>query len=282
VDYIGPYRLLKLIRAGNATHVWEAMNSVDNKRVAIKSLQPEHRKNKNEIATLKHEYTVGKTLDHPNVNPVSEYNVAREIPYVVMDYFNAPNLKQSIRLVPELIKEHLTDIIKQAASGLHHLHEQGWIHRDVKPDNFLISDKAQVRLIDFAIGQKIKKKSALGGLFGGKAKIMGTRSYMSPEQIRGEHLDRQADIYSFGCVAFELCVGRAPFTGNTADELLNKHLRAPIPAISSLNKEVTSDFSKLIMRAMSKKAEKRPATLKEFLKDFDKIRVFAQVKKAEG
>ncbi len=280
MDYIGPYRLLKLIRAGSTTHVWEAMDSVDHTRVALKSLQPEFRRDKEQIASLRHEYTVGRTLDHPNINRVRDFNIVRDIPFVVMDYFAAPNLKQSIRQHPKRVKSHLESIIKQAALGLGHLHEKGWIHRDIKPDNYLMDEECSVRLIDFAISQRLKKKSKLGSLFGGKNKIMGTRSYMSPEQIRGEHLDRQADIYSFACVIFELCTGRAPFTGTSADELLNKHLRSPIPALKSINPHVTSEFSQLIARLMSKKPEQRPASIEEFLQELDTIRVYLPVKKA--
>ena len=213
MDYIGPYRLLKLIRSGSRTHVWEAMNSADNQRVAIKSLQPDYRKDRQELTALKHEYEVGSSLDHANINRVFEFDVTRGVPYVVMDYFNAPNLKQSIRQFPDRVRENLVSIVEQAAAGLQHLHERGWIHRDIKPDNYLMDETCEVRLIDFAISQKIKKKSALGSLFGGKAPIVGTRSYMSPEQIKGEHLEPSSDIYSLGCVIFESLLSTRPVYG---------------------------------------------------------------------
>lgn len=274
MDHIGPYRLLKLIRAGSATHVWEAMNPADNKRLAIKSLQPDYCKDKNEIAGLKHEHAVGSTLDHPNVNPVFEYDMVRDVPFVVMNYFKAPNLKQSIRQFPELVAEFREQIIRQAAAGLHHLHEKGWVHRDVKPDNFLMNDKGEVRLIDFALGTKLKAKSKLGGMFGGKSKkIVGTRSYMSPEQIRGEHVGRQADLYGLACVIFELFAARPPFTGTNANDLLTKHLRAPIPALASVTEDVTPEFSRLVTKAMAKKAEKRHDTVADFLEELDSIRM---------
>ena len=93
------------------------MNPADNKRLAIKALQPDHRKDKGEITGLKHEYAVGSTLEHPNVNPVFEYDDVRGMPFVVMNYFKAPNLKQAIRADPERIVEDCESIIKQAASG---------------------------------------------------------------------------------------------------------------------------------------------------------------------
>ncbi len=280
MDHIGPYRLLKLIRAGGTTHVWEAMDPVEHQRVALKSLQPDYRNDKTEIASLRHEFAVGRTLHHPNVNSVRDFNIVRGIPFVVMDYFNAPNLKQSIRQNPEQIKENLESIVRQMAAGLDHLHEQGWLHRDIKPDNYLIGDQSDVRLIDFAICQKIKKKSALGALFGGKTKnIMGTRSYMSPEQIRGEHLDPYSDIYSLACVIFELCCGRAPFTGSTADELLTKHLRSAPPSIASINRDISPEFSRLVVSMMAKDPAQRPQSISEFLEQLDKIRMFTAAKR---
>ncbi len=273
VDFIGPYRLLKLIRAGHATHIWEAMDSLDHERVALKSLQSDYHSDKHEIAILRHEFSVGSTLDHPNVNPVKKFDTARNVPFVVMDYFPGLNLKQAIRQIADQVDECLTEIILQAGAGLEHLHERGWIHRDVKPDNFLMNEAGEVRLIDFAIGQKIKKKSGFGSLFAGKAPIMGTRSYMSPEQIRGEFIDQRADVYSFACVMFELAVGRPPFTGNTADDLLRKHLRNSPPAIASFNSKITPDFSKLVTKMMSKKPEKRPETMAEVLDAIKKMRV---------
>lgn len=276
MDHIGPYRLLKLIRAGAKTHVWEAMDPADNKRIAIKALQPDHCQDKHEIATLRHEYTVGHTLEHKYVNSVREYNVHRDIPYVVMDYFAAPNLKQAIRESPKLCREHFPEILKQCALSLGHVHEKGWIHRDIKPDNYLMDAEANVRLIDFAIAIKVKKKpSGIGKMFASKSAIMGTRSYMSPEQIRGDHLDPSADIYSLGCVLFELLAARPPYTGSSADELLKKHLRAPIPVLTSIDSQVTDSFSKLITKMLAKKPEHRPQSIKQVVKAANKIRIFS-------
>lgn len=270
-DYIGPYRLLKMVRAGKATLIWEAMNSADNERVALKSLQPSHVSNKAEVSGLRHEHAVGKHFDHRAVNRVREFNVARGVPYVVMDFFNAPNLKQCMREFPDRIERFREPIIRQAAEALQHVHEKGWVHCDVKPDNFLLDEQGQLKLIDFAIAQRIKK--GLGKLLAGKSAVQGTRSYMSPEQIRGESVDPRSDIYSLGCVLFELLGGRPPYTANSPDELLTKHLRSPIPSLAAFCDQITPEFAQLVGRMIAKKPDERPASMQDFLYELDKISI---------
>jgi serine/threonine protein kinase len=169
------------------------------------------------------------------------------------------------------MRQQLPAIIRQAADGLHYLHTQGWLHRDVKPDNFLVNDTGLVKLIDFAIAER--PKSGWAKLLSGRAKIQGTRSYMSPEQIRGERLDVRSDVYSFGCMLYELFSGRPPFTGGNPDELLQKHLSSPVPVLPASSGEVSSEFAHLVSRMMSKKRELRPASMQEFMDTLGTMRV---------
>ena len=152
-NYIGSYRLLKLVRAGASCQIWEAISEVDNRRCALKTLQDEHRTNKEEIALLKHEYTVGHELHHPCVIEIYDFDIAKGIPYLALEYFESNNLKQWLRLDSDdrHLRRLLPGIIRHAAEGLHYLHQHGWVHRDVKPDNFLVNDAHEVKLIDFAI-----------------------------------------------------------------------------------------------------------------------------------
>jgi serine/threonine protein kinase len=163
------------------------------------------------------------------------------------------------------------------ADGLYYLHTQGWIHRDVKPENYLVSPEGDVKLIDFALAQK--QKGSLARMLSGKGKIQGTRSYMSPEQIRGKPLDPRADVYSFGCSIHELVGGKPPFTGSDTNELLMKHLRTPAPPLVVIDKNVTSEFSGLVQRLLSKKPDDRPESMEMFLREFRKIRVFKEMPK---
>ena len=153
-----------MMRQGKTCQIWEAIRDADNHRCVLKVLREEFRNDKNEIAQLKHEYVIGSTLDHENCIEIYEYDVARGIPFVVIEYFRSLNLKQWIR-EPDAQRSWLPSIIEQSALGIDHLHSAGWIHCDLKPDNLLVNDEAKIKLIDFAIGQKQKK--GLGRLLGG-------------------------------------------------------------------------------------------------------------------
>jgi serine/threonine-protein kinase len=152
------------------------------------------------------------------------------------------------------------------------MHEKGWIHCDIKPDNFLVNDDGEVKIIDFTISQRSKR--SLLSYLGIKAPVKGTRSYMSPEQIRGQPLDGRSDVYSFACVLFELLCGRTPFTGSSPNELLERHLKSSIPSVIVYNKNVTRDCADLLRRMMAKKRESRPKTMWEVLQEFKNIQVF--------
>jgi len=270
-DFLGPYRLIRLVRAGQQTQVWETVKDGETERIAMKLLVRDQIKNKEEIAQLKHEAMVGVPLQHPNIIDIYEFNFEYELPFVAMELFNARNLKQDLREQSDRIAHLVPDIIKQAAEALGYLHLKGWVHCDVKPDNFLVKDDGTLKLIDFSIAQKAKK--GLGGLFGGR-KIQGTRSYMSPEQIRGRAMDPRSDIYSFGCVMFELLAGRPPYTAVNPNELLTKHLKAAIPSLATMNEAVTPEFTALVQKMMSKERDQRHPDMNTFLKEFHSIRVY--------
>jgi serine/threonine protein kinase len=116
-------------------------------------------------------------------------------------------------------------------------------------------------------------------MFRKRGTIRGTRSYMSPEQIRNEALDARADVYSLGCVMYELLHGRPPYSGENPNDLLNKHLKAPVPNIQVHNNKVTSDLAVLLRRMMAKDKDQRPESMKQLLKEFSSLRVFKPVAK---
>jgi serine/threonine protein kinase len=277
-DFLGPYRLVRLIRVGHTCQVWEAAKTDDTTRYVLKVLRPDLRKDKAELAAMKVEFDCGKALKHPNIIRIYDHKTDGEAPYLVMEHFEHNNLKLWLRNGPLAVAHLALKIIEQSAEALFYMHSEGWIHCDVKPDNFLVSDEGEVKLIDFAISQK--QKSGLSAMLSFGKKVQGTRSYMSPEQIRGKNLDPRSDLYSYGCVLFELLTGKPPFTGTTADELLNKHLTGAIPSVQVYNDNATPEMAALLRKLMAKNREERPNTAWEFLKEFRSIRAFKVVPKA--
>jgi len=231
-----------------------------------------------QIGFLKHEHSVGILLDHPCVIKTYELGVARSGSFIIMELFKYPNLKQRLSQGTGAIAYQLETIIENAAAGLAHLHSRGWIHRDLKPDNFLVDDEGDVRLIDFNLARRIKK--GLAKILSGKEKIQGTKSYMSPEQIRGQTQEERSDIYSFGCVLYEMLSGRAPFTGVNANELLTKHLRSIPSPLEMHNDNVNPPFARLIERMLAKQPDDRPASVEDFLSEMKSIPVFRRRPKA--
>lgn len=272
-DYIGPYRLTRLIRQGSTCDVWEAVENETGDRYALKFLNNRYRDDKAEAASLKFEYTVAKDLNSPRVVRVKEFRVENNLPVLVMELFSEKNLKQTLRMGPDAIAYLLDKIIEQAAEGLYYMHTKGWIHRDVKPDNFLVARDGETKLIDFTIAEK--KKTGIGKLFHRAGKTtQGTRSYMAPEQIQGKLCDERTDVYSFGCVLYESVTGKPPFTGNSPSDLLNKHLTASIPSPIVHNDNVTAEFAALVRRMMSKQPAQRLDSMWEFLKVFRNTQIF--------
>ncbi|MEM1228376.1 MAG: serine/threonine-protein kinase [Planctomycetota bacterium] len=272
-DFLGPYRLARLIRAGSTAQVWEAIHAEGGgERFALKILNQASRTDKGELAALKHEFAVGKDMKSPRIIHMHEHRVDNATPYLVLELFSELNLKQALRRGPDSLAFMVDKIVEQAAEGLYYMHTKGWIHRDIKPDNYLVSRDGTVKLIDFTIAEK--KRSGLSKMMYKAKTVQGTRSYMSPEQIRGKYCDERSDLYSFGCVLFEVVTGKPPFTGQTPNDLLSKHLNASIPSPIVHNDNVTKDFANMTKRLMAKKVEDRPPSVWEFLKEFRSMQVW--------
>lgn len=271
-DFLGPYRLARLIRSGSTSEVWEAIEEHDQKRFALKILKRSYQSDKAELAALKHEFNVAREMNSPRIVRMHEHRIENGRPFLVMELFSELNMKQALRRGPDSLAFMLKKIIQQAAEGVYYMHTKNWIHRDLKPDNFLVSREGEVKLIDFTIAER--KRSGLGKLFYGTKVVQGTRSYMAPEQIRGKVCDERTDVYSFGCVLFEVCTAKTPYTGSNPNELLSKHLSASIPSPVVHNSNVTKEFAELVKRMMAKKPEHRPPTMWEFIKEFQGIEVF--------
>ena len=242
---------------------------------ALKVLRDDAAVLRDQVNLMRHEFTVGRGLDHPNVIHIYEFNVVRGASFLVLELFAAPNLKY-LSLPKnggvEAIAFRVQSIAEQAATALGYLHGQGWIHRDVKPDNFLMDRQGTVKLIDFALAER--RKVGLSKLLGGRGKVQGTRSYMSPEQIRGKAVDERSDIYGLACMLHELVAGKPPFTGATTEELLTKHLRNLPPPLEASGRDVSPAFAEFVRQMLAKEPAKRPQAMKDVLRKLRGMKIF--------
>lgn len=273
IQFVGKYRLFHLIRGGAIFEIWAVRPPAENTVYAMKWLPKGSKYTREHINGLKHEFVVGSSLDHRACIKTYEYDNTSNGAYMLLELFKTLNLKQQIISGGNVKLFHRAkEILTEAAAGMAHLHEQGWIHRDVKPDNFLVSDDDVVKLIDFNLAQK--PAGALGKLFGMKSAIQGTHSYMSPEQIRGQALDARTDVYSFGCMVHEFFAGKAPFTANTPSELLQRHLTSKPPDLTVIDKNITPEFAKYVQSMMAKDPAARPNTMKDVMMEIKTQKIF--------
>jgi serine/threonine protein kinase len=272
LGYLGSYRLLNVVNTGQTSQVWQAYHDGRQQLVAVKTLLEKFRRNREQLAALKREYTVAGNLDHPRIIHIYEYGVDRGAPFLALEWFPAPNMKFRIHQGSDAVAHLIPTIALQATEALVAFGRDGWVHRDVKPENFLVGDNGEVKLIDFSLAQR--KPGLLAKLLSPRSKVQGTRSYMSPEQILGKPLDDRADLYSLACTLFELIAGRPPFTGISSNDLLTKHLRASPPSLEASNRNVTAEFSQLIRQAMAKKPSARFESVEHFYDELRRIRIF--------
>lgn len=286
-EKIGPLRLRKKLGVGKLCEIWSATDSsaegaAAKKVWAVKFLVADVVADRSQRKLLEHEYRVSKSLAHPGIIRAERFEVVEGTPLLLMELFDHPNLKTQLAESPETLVGRVPRILTEAALAIAHLHSRGWVHRDIKPDNLLASPEGQVKLIDMAIA--VRKPGLVGRLLGkagarGRGLVQGSPSYMAPEQIRGQAVDARADIYSFGCTAFELLAGRPPFQSRSQTELLQMQLTDTPPSVESYNRMVPKGVVRLIRKMLAKSPAGRPASMDEVigqLRSFRKLERAAQ------
>jgi serine/threonine protein kinase len=275
-EIIGGYKLVACMNTGQSSQVWEVVEATSHRHFAMKILLPEKAEDRDIRRLILHEANVGKQLAHQNIIKIVATGTKEKVPYYVMEYFPAGSLKiRLIRKQFDFIRERIHSILKQAAIGLAYMNASGWVHRDVKPDNLLVNSAGELRVIDFALAQRVEGKgNFLTRMLRRKPIVQGTRSYMSPEQIRGEPLDSRADIYSYAASAYELTTQRPPFRGMNAQDLLQKQITEKAISPQMHNPELTDEFSSLMLKCLSKKRDARPESFHEVLKALNTMRIY--------
>ncbi|GEM_PF-2548862 len=253
---VGGYRILEKIRDGGAGTVFRAQGP-KGEIVAIKMISEAWNELRDRRKAFRREADTTQKLVHPSVIRVFGYSEGPPRPYIVLEYFPSDNLKFTLWHKQQVLEGRRMPVLKQCAEALYYVHTQGVVHRDVKPENFLVNTEGSVRLIDFSIAQTKWDRF----LFSFGKKVDGTPLYMAPEQIRNESQDQRTDMYSFGVMVFELMTRRPPFIGASVDSILEKHLRAAPPSMRSIVADLSPELDELVTKLLSKKAVDRPADM---------------------
>jgi serine/threonine protein kinase len=258
---INGFQILRKVAESNTAEIFHVLRLVGRGRgaeAAVKMLRPEYAFDRIERGFLETEHKVCSVLSHPNLIRTYEVQMGGKQPYLVMDYVQGQSLRQLLDKGHVDLAEAL-DWIAHACDGLAYLHEQGYIHRDVKPQNFVIGHDGAIKVIDFALAVQEDRSFVQYCLRRLKERRRpGTWSYMSPEQIQNKRLTSQADVYSLGVSLFETAAGHLPYTGETPQELLEQHLYAKIPSLVALRSNIPMELDELVRGMMAKKPLDRP------------------------
>jgi serine/threonine-protein kinase len=247
--YIGNYRILDVIGKGGMAKVYTAIHSSLDRIVVVKEM------GKNESRRrFKQEAILCAGLEHKNIVPIYDYFTIGNSCYIVMQYVDGVNLAHVIEHAAPLEPKVCAYIAREICCALEHAHQNGIIHRDVKPTNILISRTGDVKITDFGVarGEDMPHLTSTG-------QVIGTPFYMSPEQAEGKEVTVQSDIYSIGIVIYEMATGKKPFSGENAHAVTSKIIKGKYPSPLWASPYHSMRLTSIIQRAMSKSLSRRYA-----------------------
>lgn len=254
------YEILEKVGMGGMAEVFKGKDHKLNRFIAVKVLKEEFRENDGFVKKFKEEAQAAAGLAHPNI--VNVYDVGDEngIYYIVMELVEGITLKSYIERKGHLTVKEATSIAIQVSAGLEVAHNNQIVHRDIKPQNIIISKEGKVKVTDFGIAKATTSQTTTSS-------AMGSVHYASPEQARGGYVDHRSDIYSLGIVLYEMVTGRVPFDGDTAVAVAVKHLQEPMVLPSTYNQEISYSLEQIIVKCMEKSPDRRYQDMEDLIAD---------------
>ena len=243
------YEIVKLLGEGGMSYVYKAIDKQLQREVAIKTLKPIYVEQEKFVERFKREAQTAANLNHPNIVQIFDWGIGEE-PFFVMEYIEGNTLTDIIANKRTISMSDILFIGAQVSSGLQAAHTKGLVHRDIKPGNIMITPEGKVKVTDFGIVSLQNEESDITKT----GSILGTASYISPEQAQGKPVSKESDLYSLGTVLYELITGRPPFIGDTPIATATKHITDKPEKLSSYR----SDVSKGIENAIQKLLHKYP------------------------
>jgi serine/threonine-protein kinase len=259
-DYLGKYELRTVLGKGAMGTVYEGFDPIIARQVAIKTVKladPDDHEAQEELARFKREAQAAGRLSHPNIVGVFDYGETSEIAYIVMEFVDGTTLKHLTDKRDRFELPEIVRLMESLMAGLQYSHDRGVVHRDIKPANIMLTKKGEVKIADFGIARIESSSMTQAGT------MLGTPSYMSPEQFMGQTVDARTDLYSSGVLLYQLLTGEKPFEGGLT-AIMHKVLNTEPPAPSALSVTVPGSFDAVVKKAMAKRPEDRFASASEF------------------
>jgi beta-lactam-binding protein with PASTA domain len=249
----GRYQIVARIASGGMGEVFRAHDPVLDRDVALKVLHNALAQDAGFIERFRREARSAGMLSHPNIVAVHDWGETGDTYFMIMEFIRGPNLRTVLMKNGPLAPAQGVEVASQVLAALEHAHEQGIVHRDVKPENILITRKGVVKVADFGLARAL----AAARVSHAPGTVTGTVQYLSPEQIEGEAADARTDLYSVGIVLYELLVGKVPFSGETSLAIAYKHLRERVPPPSGSNPMVPPSLDRVVLSATERDRERR-------------------------
>ena len=257
------YEILEKIGAGGMSDVYKAKDQVLGRFVAVKVLKPEFAEDVNFVTKFHTEAQSAAGLQHPNIVNIYDVGSEEHMHYIVMEYVEGITLKTYIEKKGQLNYKEAISIAIQVARGIEAAHNNNIVHRDIKPQNIMISNEGKVKVTDFGIARAATSNTI-------HSDVMGSVHYTSPEQARNGFVDGKSDIYSLGIVMYEMVTGRVPFDGDTTVAIAIQHLQEEMVAPSAYAPDLPISLEKIILKCTQKSQDRRYATMGELLVDLKK------------
>ena len=258
------YEIMNHIGSGGMADVYRARCLKDGRYVAIKVLKQEYNDDEEFLGRFIAEAQATSGLSHPNIVNIYDAGEDKGYHFIVMELCEGTTLKSYIRRYGRLSIRETVDFSKQIARGIQAAHRRGIVHRDIKPQNILVSDSGEVKVADFGIA-----KVATGNTI--SPNLMGSVHYLSPEQARGNYADERSDIYSLGITMYEMATGRVPFDGENTVSIALMHIRGDITAPRCYFPDIPASLEKIILKCTMKKPSERYQNIQEVLDDLELV-----------
>jgi beta-lactam-binding protein with PASTA domain/tRNA A-37 threonylcarbamoyl transferase component Bud32 len=267
--YGGRYAILEPIGSGGMAEVYRARDELLGRDVAVKVLSERLSRDRSFVERFRREAQAAAGLNHPNIVSLYDYGSDEGTYFIVMEHIDGRSLADVIRDDGPLLPERAAEIAADVAKALERAHGAGLVHRDIKPSNIMLTSYGQTKVTDFGIVR------ALGGdgeqTMTQTGMVIGTASYLSPEQAQGNPVDARSDVYALGCVLFEMLTGEVPFTGDTPLSIAYKQVREDPRQPSTVNPDVPSAMDAITMKALAKNPVNRYSSAAEMREDLQRF-----------